>query len=155
MRVAGTMLPVLALLLGAGTARAGELSGPGRFCGYAPIIDLLPGERVVTLQGGIHGGSFRWEGPFGSLEVHGIGWASAPPGRMAREPTSKGHARFEQRRSKGRYTVAIWNRAQGAAYFSSRRPISRKQMAAIDRVDLYQEGQEPKGCDLWTVFSWD
>src|ERR1700761_8939023 len=63
-------------------ADANDLVGPGRFCGYAPIIDLLPGEKVTTLQGGIHGGSFRWEGAFGSFEVMGIGWASQPEGQM-------------------------------------------------------------------------
>ena len=25
-----------------------------------------PGERVVTLQGGMHSGRFRWEGPWGA-----------------------------------------------------------------------------------------
>jgi hypothetical protein len=129
--------------------------GPGRFCGYSPIIDLLAGERVVTLTGGMHGGTFRWEGPFGVLEVAGIGWAARPPGRIERQPTSKGHARFQQRRNAGRYVIALWNRANGAAYFSSQRPLTRHQVAAIDRVDLFEEGQEPEGCKLRTVFSWE
>lgn len=34
-------------------AEAGELEGPGRFCGYSPIIDLLPGERITTLEGDV------------------------------------------------------------------------------------------------------
>ena len=48
-----------------------DLEGPGRFCGYAPIIDLLPGESITVLKSGIHGGSFRWDGAFGSLDVLG------------------------------------------------------------------------------------
>lgn len=59
-------------------AAASVLEGPATFCGYSPIIDLLPGETVTTLQGGIHGGSFRWDGAFGSLIVHGVGWAGRP-----------------------------------------------------------------------------
>lgn len=87
-------------------AKAGELVGPGRFCGYSPIIDLLPGEKVTTLEGGIHGGSFRWEGAFGSLEVHGIGWASRPKGRMIKAATGTRPARFAQRRQQGRCETA-------------------------------------------------
>ena len=77
MRVS-TFFTLIAASLVSSKANAGELVGPGRFCGYSPIIDLQAGEKVVTLQGGIHGGSFLWEGPFGKLEVHGIGWASPP-----------------------------------------------------------------------------
>lgn len=128
--------------------------GPARFCGYSPIIDLLPGERIRILEGGIHGGSFRWEGSFGRLEVTGIGWASRPPGQALQTRTTRGHQRFEQRHEEGRYRVAIWNGAQGAAYFSSSAPLTPAQLEAIERVDLYQEGQEPQGCNHHTVFSW-
>jgi hypothetical protein len=154
MRAEVAAIALTAALLWAGSASASELVGPARFCGYSPIIDLLPDERVITLQGGIHGGSFRWEGAFGSLEVDGVGWARRPPGRMARQATGRGHVRFEQRRSEGKYTVAIWNRAHAAAYFSSPRPLTRQQLAAIDRVDLFEEGQDPEGCDLRTIFVW-
>ena len=129
--------------------------GPGRFCGYAPIIDLLPGERIATLKGGMHAGTFIWEGAFGRLEVTGIGWGSRPNGKFLPRPTSTGMARFEEHRAKDRYTVAIWNRRQGAAYFSSPRPLTRAQFAAIDRVNLFQEGEDPTGCKLRTIFSWD
>ncbi|HEX8126118.1 MAG TPA: hypothetical protein VF548_11095 [Allosphingosinicella sp.] len=141
--------------LWAGSVEASELRGPARFCGYSPIIDLLEGERVVVLKGGIHAGSFRWEGAFGSLKVAGIGWASRPAGKMLRRPTSRGHALFEQSFRDGGFSVAIWNRRQGAAYFSSSAPITRDQLAAIDRVDLFQEGEEPGDCRLRTIFSWD
>lgn len=57
-----------------------DLTGPGRFCGFAPIIDLLPGETITTREIGIHSGSFRWTGKFGAFEVRGIGWASEPKG---------------------------------------------------------------------------
>lgn len=137
-------------------AIASDLDGPGRFCGYSPIIDLRPGESVTTLQGGIHAGSFRWDGAFGSLEVHGIGWAARPKGRMVRRPSDGQSARFHQKIVEdGGYQIAIWNGAQAAAYFRSPKPFTQQQIAAIDRVMLYQEGQEPAGCKLRTIFSWD
>ena len=145
----------IAFALLASTAQAAELEGPARFCGYSPIIDLLAGERITTLEGGIHGGSFRWDGPFGSLEVHGIGWASRPPGRIAVRERGDRPARFAQRRVDGEYVVAIWNGANGAAYFRSASPITRSQMRAIGRVTLFEEGQTPTGCDLRTAFSWE
>jgi hypothetical protein len=148
-------LVFLAYLLGGPqVAAASELKGPGRFCGYSPIIDLLPGERVVTIQGGIHGGTFRWEGPFGSLDVHGVGWAAPPESWTPNGVTSKGHARFKERWVSGRYEVVIWNRRNGAAYFLSKRHLTAQQLAAIDRVDLFEEGEVPKGCQLRTAFSW-
>lgn len=135
---------------------AGDVEGPGRFCGYAPVIDLLPGESVTTLEGGIHSGKFRWDGVFGSLEVNGIGWASKPPGRIVKWPTDKGHARFAQRKRAGLFAMAIWNRRNGAAYFSSKKPITPEQIGAIDRVDLFDElGPEPTGCKLRTIFVWE
>ncbi|MGX5713614.1 hypothetical protein ACWKWJ_13010 [Sphingopyxis terrae subsp. ummariensis] len=145
----------VAALLGAAAASAGELKGPARFCGYSPIIDLLPGERIETLSGGIHGGTFRWTGNFGSLKVNGIGWASKPKGKIASKRNAMGHVRFAQRRSEGEYVVAIWNRSHGAAYFSSADPITKLQLAAIDRVDLFNEGEHPEGCKLQTIFSWE
>lgn len=135
-------------------AIAGDLEGPGRFCGYSPIIDLVKGERVVTLEGGIHGGTFRWEGAFGSLDVYGLGWGMRPGGKVAKR-TGKGHLRFAQRFEDGRYSVALWNREYGVARFSSRKPLTRAHIAAIDRVDLFNEGEEPKGCDLRTIVSWE
>jgi hypothetical protein len=146
---------ILTTLFGSQRAFGGTLSGPARFCGYSPIIDLEPSEQIETLEGGIHGGSFRWTGNFGSLDVAGIGWASKPPGRTAQQRTSKGLFRFQQLRRNGKYAVAIWNGRQGAAYFSSPRPLTKLQLAAIDRVDLYQEGEEPQGCKLRTIFSWE
>jgi hypothetical protein len=134
---------------------SGELVGPARFCGYSPIIDLLPGERVLTLEGGIHGGRFRWDGSFGSLDVFGTGWASRPPGRISRPQTDTRPARFAQRREDDRYVVAIWNGEHGAAYFSSDKPLTLRQTRAISRVTLYQEGETPSGCDLQTVFVWE
>ncbi|MXP27146.1 hypothetical protein GRI39_14015 [Altererythrobacter indicus] len=139
----------------AAPAFAGELAGPARFCGYSPIIDLIEGETVVTLQGGIHGGSFRWEGAFGSLEVNGIGWASRPKGRIVSEQTDARPARFAQRRTDGRYQIAIWNGRHGAAYFTSPNRFTRQQIEAIERVRLFEEGETPEGCNLRTVFSWE
>jgi hypothetical protein len=37
------------VILDAAPTKASELVGPARFCGYAPIIDLLPGEKVTML----------------------------------------------------------------------------------------------------------
>jgi hypothetical protein len=136
-------------------AEAAEIEGPARFCGYSPIIDLLPAEKVTTLEGGIHGGSFRWEGAFGSLEVRGIGWASKPKGRIVEVQTGTKPARFAQRRISKRYEVAIWNGGHGAAYFSSDKPLSAHQLRAISRVQLFEEGQDPSGCKLRTSFSWE
>ena len=142
-------------MLAATPAKASELVGPARFCGYSPIIDLLPGEKVTTLEGGIHGGSFRWEGAFGMFEVHGIGWGAPVKQRMLNPPTADRPARFAQRRVKQAYQVAIWNGAHGAAYFSSPKPFTAPQLAAIARVRLFEEGQEPVGCKLRTIFVWD
>ncbi|MES1974762.1 MAG: hypothetical protein V4472_20090 [Pseudomonadota bacterium] len=143
------------VMLDAVPVKASELVGPARFCGYAPIIDLLPGEKVTTLEGGIHGGSFRWEGAFGSFEVRGIGWASPPKGRMLNPPTTEKPARFKQRRVKQGYQVAIWNGAHGTAYFTSPTPFGAPQLMAIERVRLFEEGQEPSGCKLRTIFVWE
>lgn len=135
--------------------KAGELIGPARFCGYAPIIDLLRGEKVTTLEGGIHAGSFRWEGAFGSFEVMGIGWGARPKGRMLNPPAPDRPARFAQRHAEKGYQVAIWNGAYGTAYFTSSRRFSAPQLAAIERVRLFEEGQEPTGCKLRTIFVWE
>lgn len=132
-----------------------RLQGPARFCGYSPIIDLLPGETIIVLDGGIHGGSFLWEGGFGTLTVSGIGWASRPTGRIVSPSSRSRPARFAQRRVDDGYVVAIWNGAQGAAYFSSPSRLTRDQLRAIGRVTLFQEGETPEGCDLRTIFSWD
>lgn len=141
--------------LDAAPVKASQLVGPGRFCGYAPIIDLLAGEKVTTLGSGIHSGSFRWDGAFGSIEVRGIAWASSPKGRMLNAPTADKPARFAQRRVKQGYQVAIWNGAHGAAYFQSETSFGPQQITAIERVRLFEEGQEPTGCKLRTVFVWD
>lgn len=154
MKIITLSLVVLAGVVAA-PASAGELAGPGRFCGYSPIIDLLEGEEVTTLQGGIHGGSFRWDGAFGSLEVNGIGWASRPKGRIASEQTDTRPARFAQRRTDGRYQIAIWNGRHGTAYFNSPNRFTRQQIEAIERVRLFEEGETPEGCNLRTVFSWE
>jgi hypothetical protein len=149
---------IVAAVLAAGLpllAEAAELEGAGRFCGYAPIIDLLPGEKVTTLEGGFHSGTFRWEGPFGSLDVRGIGWASRPKGRMVEAQKGTKPARFAQRRKGDRYEVAIWNGGHGAAYFSSDKPLNAHQLKAISRVRLFEEGQDPSGCALRTRFSWE
>lgn len=136
-------------------SNANDIVGPGRFCGYSPIIDLLGGEKVTTLEGGIHGGSFRWEGAFGTLDVYGIGWASRPKGRIVKSRRSNSPARFAQKRVEGVYQIAIWNGAHGAAYFTSSIPFTQPQLGAIDRVELFEEGQSPSGCKLRTIFSWE
>jgi len=156
-RVRLAALPFLSIALcyGVGAASASELVGPGRFCGYSPIIDLEKGERITPLEGGIHGGSFRWEGSFGTLEVRGIGWAARPKGPRLRHPSRTGATVFRPRLVDGLYQAAIWNGRQGAAYFSSPTPFTAVQMAAIDRVALFQEGEDPGKCNLRTVFSWE
>lgn len=135
-------------------ASAAVLEGPGRFCGYSPIIDLHPGEQITTLDNGIHGGSFEWKGGFGKLIVHGMGWASRPKGRISSQPTGDKPGLFSEQRRDGKYILAIWNGRQGAAYFESATRFTRRQRAAIDRVRLFQEGEKPKGCNLRTAFVW-
>jgi len=54
-----------------------------------------------------------------------------------------------------RYVIAIWNGAHGAAYFSSEKPLNARQIEAIGRVQLFEEGQDPPGCNLRTSFSLD
>ncbi|UVO49096.1 hypothetical protein M0208_00610 [Sphingomonas sp. SUN019] len=136
-------------------ALASDLEGPARFCGYSPIIDLLAGERVTTLEGGIHGGSFRWEGDFGILDVHGVGWASRPKGRIVKAFSASRPARFAERKIDERYQVAIWNGVHAAAYFTSPAPLTPQQLTAIDRVSLFEEGQSPSNCKLRTTVTWE
>ncbi|CAN7626497.1 hypothetical protein LJR219_004855 [Phenylobacterium sp. LjRoot219] len=150
-----SMMALVGALVLAGQSEAADLTGPGRFCGYAPIIDLLPGESVTVLEGGIHGGSFLWEGAFGSLKVHGIGWASRPKGRLIGPASNAKPARSKQRRVGGSYEIAIWNGGHGAAYFSSTTPFTARQVEAISRVSLFEEGQTPSDCQLRTMFSWE
>ena len=104
------------------------------------------------MDGGMHGGTFRWQGAFGDLTVYGIGWASKPEGRMLSRRTSAGQRPFAVRRDGQDYVAAIWNGRQGAAYFRSPKPLSDEAKAAIDRVSLTQEGEEPTGCKLRTIF---
>ena len=137
------------------SASASVLNGPARFCGYSPIIDLQSGETISTLEGGIHGGSFEWKGAFGSMVVHGIGWASRPQGRLLIAPSDGTTGRFAERKRDGKYTIAIWNGRQGAAIFESDVRFTQQQRAAIDRVRLFQEGEEPTDCSLRTVFDWN
>lgn len=144
----------MSLVLALALAGPGVLEGPARFCGYAPIIDLIKGERIVTRDGGIHSGSFRWKGAFGGLDVTGIGWGGPPDGRQISGRTSKGHILFHTWRDRGRYIVALWNGRHGVAYFTTSRPPTRQQLAAIDRVDLFEEGEEPQGCTLRTLGIW-
>lgn len=146
---------VMLSMLVATPANASDIVGPGRFCGYSPIIDLRDGEKVTTLEGGIHGGSFRWEGVFGTLEVYGIGWASRPKGRIVKARFSNTPARFAQKRVERLYQIAIWNGEHGAAYFTSPKPFTSPQLDAIDRVKLFEEGQSPSDCKLRTIFSWE
>ncbi len=120
-----------------------------------PIIDLREGERIVTLQGGIHGGTFRWEGPWGVMTVDGVGWASRPPGRALPTRTPGDAIRFAERQDEDGRVVALWNGRQGAAYFRTKGRFTPARIAAIDRVRLFQEGEEPEGCKLRTVFSWE
>ncbi len=147
-------LTTVATVMAGTPAGAGELRGPGRFCGYSPIIDIAAGERIVTLEGGMHGGRFRWTGPWGAMTVDGLGWASRPGGHALPDRTNGGTIRFTERRERSGHVVAIWNGQQGAAYFRSDSRFTPGQLAAIDRVRLFQEGETPSGCDLRTVFSW-
>lgn len=152
MRVSVSVL----LLLGVITtpAKAVDLEGPARFCGYSPVIDLKPREKITTLLGAIHGGSFRWEGAFGSLFVRGIGWASRPQGQLVSQPTEDQPGRFAERKRDGKFVIAIWNGRQGVAYFESPARFTNEQRTAIGRVRLVQEGEEPPDCDLRTTFVW-
>jgi hypothetical protein len=154
MRILHALRTLAMIAILAGASPDGEWTGPARFCGYSPIIELREGEAIKTSGGGIHGGQFRWTGEFGTLEVSGIGWASKPKGRQLPDPTGTGQIRFAERRTKGDFVIAISNGRQGAAYFKSPRRFTSAQIAAIDRVGLFQEGEEPDGCDYRTIFVW-
>lgn len=145
---------VLALFAGA-PAAASELRGPGRFCGYSAIIDLAADERVVTLQGSIHSGSFRWEGAWGGMTVSDSELASPGNGKIAVERTAGGATRVAERRDGTRHVVAIGNGRSAAAWFSSDKPFTAAQLSAIDHVRLFGDGQAPDGCNLRTVFVWE
>ncbi len=147
------MIRLLALtaLVAAVPAEASTLEGPGRFCGFGPVVDLEAGERVTPIQNGVHSGTFRWEGRFGTLLVRGTGWAS-PLKAETDGVTAKGHLRLRERHDRDGYVVAIWNRRHAVAYATSDRPLTTEQRAAIDRIDLFDEGEEPTGCKLRTVF---
>ena len=74
---------------------------------------------------------------------------------MLNPATADKPARFAQRRVKKGYQVAIWNGAHGTAYFTSPTPFGASQIAAIERVRLFEEGQEPTGCKLRTIVVWE
>ena len=139
---------------GATSVKSSVLEGPATFCGYSPIIDLQMGETVTTLEGGIHQGSFRWDGAFGSLVVRGEGWTTRPNGRLVVAPSGEKPGRFAERKREGQHTIAIWNGRQGAAYFETRSRFTDQQLEAIERVRLFQDGEEPSHCDLRTEFAW-
>lgn len=148
-------LALLAFLAAPQDAPHKPWAGPGRFCGFSPIIDLREGETIEPLTGGIHSGTFRWTGSFGTLEVRGIQWASKPPGHMLGRRTAAGMRVFAGRVKDGAHVVAIWNGQNGAAYFQSPRALTPAQIEAIGRVTLFNEGEEPEGCKYRTVFSWE
>lgn len=145
---------LFALGVAAPPVTAADLEGPARFCGYSPIIDLKPGEKIATLSGSIHGGSFRWEGDFGSLVVRGIGWASRPTAPLVVQPSQVRPGQFAERRRDGTFVIAIWNGRQEAAYFESSARFNDERREAIGRVRLFQEGENPPDCDLRTVYAW-
>lgn len=140
----------------AGSGQRGGVDGPGRFYGYGPIIELRAGEHIKPRQGGIHSGSFRWKGAFGTLEVQGIQWGGPPEREARKQPTAAGQTLFEAWREGEGYVAAIWNGRNGVAYFRSSTRFTPAQMAAIERVSLFDEnGPEPQGCKLRTVFVWE
>lgn len=129
--------------------------GPGRFCGYAAIIELRSGERIIPTQGGIHGGTFEWQGAFGKLEVVNIGWAAKPREEPMPARTGTGQTQFPEVLGKDGHSKKIWDRANGVAIFTSDAPLTAAQLEAIDRVGLFTEGERPENCKYGTVFSWD
>lgn len=74
---------------------------------------------------------------------------------MLNQPSGDKPAIFAPRRVKKGYQVAIWNGAHATAYITSSSPFREAQMAAIKRVRLFEEGQEPSGCTLRTIFVWE
>jgi hypothetical protein len=140
-----------ALLVAAAGATAADLEGPARYCGYSAIIDLAPGEAVTAQSGGMHGGWFEWSGSFGTLQVRNNGFAKRPEGTRFRELTTTGQTRFHPTRKDGKYRIALWNRRYGTAYFQSDERFTESQLAAIDRVHLYDEWSKPEGCSFRTA----
>ena len=68
-------------------------------------------------------------------------------------------AEAERLRAEADTTEEAWrakiNGAHAVAYFRSPTPLRPSQRAAIKRVRLFEEGQEPTGCKLRTTFVWE
>jgi hypothetical protein len=151
------LLAAIFLALGA-DASASEpndysFEGPGRFCGYSAIIDLRQGETISNMEGGIHGASFAWSGAFGRFDIRANGWA-APPSSSVVMVRPDGVRELATRRSKGHYQTTLWNGRQGVVSFTTDRRPTAAQMAAMRRVSLFQEGEEPSECRYRMTFSW-
>ena len=132
-------------------------AGPGRFCGYATVIDLRPDEQITARQGGIHSATYVWSGPFGSIAVSEINWASRPT-QVVRKVSSEGGIEIFQLRggtSKPLYVVSDGGHL--VAYLTS--PQFRKNTSDLDRIrriGLFDHaGDEAKGCKYRMIFSWD
>lgn len=150
MRIAGGLLLAL-YALAASPALADEheptpFTGPGKFCGYATIIQLQDGETISPGEGGIHGGNFVWEGEFGRLEVVEIGWAK-PRGSTMQTRTAAGMLQIAESTERFDFVRTIWNGEYGVATFTSSARLLGHHIDAIGRVTLFNEGERPQDCD--------
>ena len=89
------------------------------------------------------------------MTVLGTGIASPGDEKVAVERTPGGATGYAERRDGDRHVVAIWNRSTGTAWFSNDRRFTAPQLAAIDRVQLFDESERPEGCNLRTIFVWE
>ena len=151
------LLAAVALALGADASAAEtddySFEGPGRFCSHSAIIDLRPGETISDMAGGIHGASFAWSGEFGRFDIDAIGWAS-PTSSVVVNIRPDGVRELATRRSAGHYQTTLWNGRQGVVSFATDRRPTAAQKAAMRRVSLFQEGEEPSDCKYRMAFSW-
>ncbi|WCM27836.1 hypothetical protein NDN01_02590 [Sphingomonas sp. QA11] len=131
--------------------------GPGRFCGYASVIDLQPGEQIIAGEGGVHGASYIWSGPFGAIVVDEINWASRPK-HVVRSISKEGGIEIFQLRgggSKPLYVVSDGGHL--VAYLSSSMFRKNKSdLKYIRRIGLSDHaGDKGTGCKYRMLFSWE
>jgi hypothetical protein len=149
---------ILAALAAAGAAASDKpWTGPGRFCGYATVIDLLPAESIGERELGIHGAQYLWISDRGAVRIQEINWA-AEPRPVARRLGTVNDAELVAlgRKSKlGRY--ALWNGDHLAAYFTSSAVRSDTDALHIARRLMLVDhaGAKGEGCKYRILFSWD
>ncbi len=146
---------VTTLAAGDGESEKEPWQGPGRFCGYATVLDLADREQLVLGEGGMHSSHYRWSGPFGAIDVSEINWASPPDG-SGRVIVETGSRRtYRKRLVSGEWKYAVWDKGHLTAYLSSNAfDGSKRDLTLVDRIALVDHaGETAKDCKYRLVFS--